>query len=162
MYGDRRDEWIARAFGITPSAVANSVPPQHRDAAHRLRLLRMRHRWPVIGDDANPSPTARRRRRSLTHDPDTTRRARGALRFSTRVPDALRHSSCRCAEPGPISPAPSLRQHVPRADKRSCRSRGTPQGLSGAAASVNVPFLDAHAQFTASTAVKLFAPALGH
>ena len=54
------------------------------------------NRWPVIGGDANPLPGhASKAPAPLAHPC-----ARGALGFSTRVPDAAAFSS-RCAEPGP-------------------------------------------------------------
>jgi hypothetical protein len=42
-----------------------------------------------------------------------------------RVPDTPRHSSCHCTEPGPISPAPTLRQH----GSRLCGAPDTGCGL---------------------------------
>jgi hypothetical protein len=64
---------------FTPSAVANSVAPSLNIETQRIGsdCCACVNRWPVIGGDANPSPAmpARRRRSSLTHDPDSTRRA---------------------------------------------------------------------------------------
>lgn len=67
-------------------------------------------RWPVIGGDANPLPGhASKAPAPLAHPC-----ARGALGFSTRVLDALRHSPAAAQSRDPTSPAPSLRQHGSR------------------------------------------------